>query len=348
MSQRIKVLVVDDSALMRQLLTALLSADPQIEVVGAAQDPYDAREKIKALCPDVLTLDIEMPRMDGLTFLDNLMRLRPMPVVMVSSLTERGADATLSALSLGAVDWVAKPKLDVAAGISEVGQEIVSKVKAAAQARVTARPPAVPRSPARPRAPRPLVTTDRIIAIGASTGGTEAIGTMLSNFPPDAPGTVVVQHIPEVFSARFAARLDGELAISVREARDGDQVLIGHAYIAPGNHHLRIERNGARYICRVSQDPPINRHRPAVDALFRSVADQAGANAVGVLLTGMGADGAEGMLEMHKVGSPTIAQDQETSVVWGMPREAIKRGAATEVLPLDAIGKRAVFLAQRR
>jgi two-component system chemotaxis response regulator CheB len=286
--------------------------------------------------------------MDGLTFLDNLMRLRPMPVVMVSSLTERGADATLSALSLGAIDWVAKPKLDVAAGIGEIAEEIISKVKAAAQARVTARAPAEPRPPRAARAPRPLATTDRIIAIGASTGGTEAIGTVLSSFPPDAPGTVVVQHIPEVFSARFAARLDSELAISVREARDGDQVLIGHAYIAPGNHHLRIERDGARYVCRIAQDPAINRHRPAVDALFRSVAEQARGNAVGVLLTGMGADGADGLLEMFRAGSPTIAQDQETSVVFGMPREAIKRGAAAEVLPLEAIGKRAVTLAQRR
>jgi two-component system chemotaxis response regulator CheB len=341
----VRVLVVDDSALMRQLLSAILEGEPTIKVVGVARDPYDAREKIKALDPDVITLDIEMPRMDGLTFLDNLMRLRPMPVVMVSSLSERGADATLTALALGAVDWVAKPKLDVAAGLEAMAASIVEKVLAAAQANVTGR--AAPRAPhAEAGLPklRPLSTTDRLIAIGASTGGTEAIADVLADFPPDAPGTVIVQHIPEVFSARFAARLDASLPLSVREAKDGDQILIGHVYIAPGNHHLTIERSGARYVCRVSQQPPVNNHRPAVDVLFRSVASQAGRNAAGVILTGMGADGADGLLEMFRAGSPTIAQDQASCVVWGMPREAVKRGGAGEVLPLNQIGKRVLSL----
>jgi two-component system chemotaxis response regulator CheB len=342
----IRVLVVDDSALMRKLLTAILTREGEMEVVGAAHDPYDAREKIKALSPDVLTLDIEMPRMDGLTFLENLMRLRPMPVVMVSSLTAKGADATLNALALGAVDWVAKPQLDVAAGIEAMAATIIEKVKVAAEARVTARERR-PAPVARPKGtPRKMMTTDQLIAIGASTGGTEAIAEMLTGFPPDAPGTVIVQHIPEVFSARFAARLDEGLPLSVREAKDGDQILIGHVYIAPGGRHLRIERNGARYICRISDEVPYNHHRPSVDILFRSVAQQAGANAVGVLLTGMGADGADGLLEMLGAGSPTIAQDQASCVVWGMPREAVKRGAAREVLPLSAIAARALALAQ--
>jgi two-component system chemotaxis response regulator CheB len=345
-----KVLVIDDSALMRQLLTAMLGAHPALQVVGAAHDPYDARTKIKALAPDVLTLDIEMPRMDGLTFLDNLMRLRPMPVVMISSLSERGAEATLTALSLGAVDWVAKPKLDVAAGLTAMTETIVEKVLAAAQANVSATVLAAARARSGgARSPgaktRDLLSTDRLIAIGASTGGTEAIADVLADFPPDAPGTVIVQHIPEVFSTRFAARLDACLPLSVREARDGDPILIGHVYIAPGNHHLEVQRNGARYVCRVHQQPPVGNHRPAVDVLFRSVANQAGKNAAGVLLTGMGADGAEGLLEMARAGSPTIAQDQASSVVWGMPREAVKRGAAGEVLPLAQIGKRIVALA---
>jgi two-component system chemotaxis response regulator CheB len=283
--------------------------------------------------------------MDGLTFLDNLMRLRPMPVVMISSLSEKGADATLTALALGAVDWVAKPKLDVAAGLEAMGASIVEKVLTAAQANVKGRSrPRVAPTEGRPDKLRPLSTTDRLIAIGASTGGTEAIADLLAEFPPDAPGTVIVQHIPEVFSARFAARLDASLPLSVREAKDGDQILIGHVYIAPGNHHLTIERSGARYICRVNQQPAVNNHRPAVDVLFRSVANQAGRNAAGVLLTGMGADGADGLLEMFRAGSPTIAQDQASCVVWGMPREAVKRGGASEVLPLDQIGKRVLSL----
>jgi two-component system chemotaxis response regulator CheB len=347
-----RVLIIDDSSLMRKLLTAILSEDPELEVVGAARDPYDARDKIKALRPDVLTLDIEMPRMDGLTFLSNLMRLHPLPVVMISSMTEKGADATLNALALGAIDWIEKPRLDLAAGMEALGEVIIEKVKTAAQARPIAR-----ERPARADAPKvqpgawmtsSLATTDRLIAIGASTGGTEAIADLLDGFPPDAPGTVIVQHIPEVFSARFAARLDEALPLSVREARDGDEVLIGHVYVAPGGRHLRVIRSGARYVCRITDEPPRNRHRPSVDVLFESVATAAGCNAVGVLLTGMGADGAEGLLGMKRAGSPTLAQDQASSVVWGMPREAVKRGAADEVLPLAGMAARAIALSRRR
>lgn len=335
-----RVLIVDDSALVRKTLTEILRRDPGIEVVGVAADPFEAREKVKALAPDVLTLDVEMPKMDGLTFLRNLMRLHPLPVVMVSSLTERGAETTLAALELGAVDFVAKPKLGVADGLADMADELCEKVKGAARARVGG-----PRQLVRPAASAPIGvmrpglfrTTDRVLAIGASTGGTEALATMLAALPADAPGTVIAQHIPETFSGRFAQRLDSISPLAVREARDGDPVLLGHAYVAPGNHHLELFRNGARYHCRVTQAPPVNRHRPSVDVMFRSVAAEAGPNAVGVILTGMGADGAEGLLEIKRAGGPTVAQDQATSVVWGMPGEAVKRGAADAVLPLDSI-----------
>jgi len=348
MTPKIKVLIVDDSALMRKLLTQVLERDPGIDVVGAALDPFDAREKIKALHPDVLTLDIEMPRMDGLTFLRNLMRLRPMPVVMISSLTDRSADATLAALEAGAVDYVPKPKLDLQHGLEEMARTIVEKVKAAALARVAAPPDrsVAPDRIAPSRSITALGTTDRMIAIGASTGGTEAVAHLLAQFPPDAPGVVIAQHIPEVFSKRWAARMDRESAIAVAEAKDGDQILIGHAYVAPGGRHLRVERSGAKYFCRLGDDAPVNRHRPSVDVLFHSVADQAGRNAVGVILTGMGGDGAEGLLRMAGVGCPTLAQDRESSVVWGMPGEAVKRGAAREVLPLDAMARRVLDLAR--
>jgi len=348
--RRIRVLVIDDSALMRKLLARILGQDPDIDVVGTASDPFEAREKIKLLHPDVLTLDIEMPKMDGLTFLRNVMRLRPMPVVMISSLTELGADATLAALEIGAVDFVSKPKLDLQQGLELIAEAIVEKVKAAASARVTAiREPdggGAARTRASERSITALGTTDRLIAIGASTGGTEAIAAILAAFPPDAPGVVIAQHIPEVFSQRWALRMDRESAISVAEAKDGDQILVGHAYIAPGGTHLRVERSGAKYFCRVGDDPPVNRHRPSVDVLFESVADQVGRNAVGAILTGMGADGAEGLLQMARGGCPTVAQDRESSVVWGMPGEAVKRGAAREVLPLGGIASRLLDLAR--
>lgn len=335
---KIKVLVIDDSALMRKLLTEVLGSDRELEVVGTASDPFQARELIRQLNPDVLTLDVEMPKMDGITFLSNLMRLRPMPVLMISSLTERGADTTLAALELGAVDFVAKPKLDLAHGISELGQEIVSKVKMAARAKVGVGAPRA--AVAKPAGTVSLKTTERVVAIGASTGGTEAISRILSVLPPDGHGIVIAQHIVPEFSRRFAERLDSTASIKVREAGDGDPILRGHAYLAPAHHHLRVVRSGARYLCALSDEPPHNRHRPSVDLLFESVAAQAGANAIGVLLTGMGADGAQGLLTMRQKGARTIAQDKETSVVWGMPGEAVKREAASEVLPLDKIAAR--------
>ena len=345
----IKVLVVDDSALVRKLLTAMLSRCRDIEVVGAASDPYAAREKIKKLNPDVITLDVEMPRMDGITFLENLMRLRPTPVVMVSSLTQRGADVTLRALELGAIDFVAKPRIDIAGTLADYEAELIAKVKVAAGARVLPRtaPPPQRRTDERhsTSAVVPILnvrtmlrTTDRIIAIGASTGGTEAIREVLAEMPPDAPAIVISQHIPAAFSRAFAERMNRSTAMAVCEAQDGQQILPGHAYIAPGDRHLLVERDGTRYLCRLSNGPHVNRHRPSVDVMFRSVAQNVGPSAVGVLLTGMGDDGARGLKEMMEAGAGTIAQDEASSVVWGMPGSAVKIGAAMHVLPLQRVG----------
>jgi len=353
---RIRVLIVDDSALVRRILTELLSSDRSIEVVGAASDAYMAREKIKELHPDVLTLDVEMPKMDGVTFLRNLMRLRPMPVVMVSSLTDHGAEITLDALALGAVDYLPKPKIDLAATLGDYRQELIAKVKMAARARVrplsessSAVPLLVPKLSAdavlAKAPPRQFRTTDRIIAIGASTGGTEAIKDVLMGLPPDTPGILITQHIPKAFSTPFAKRMNACCRMTVYEAEDGQQVLPGHVYIAPGDQHLLLVRDGARYICRLDDGPAVNRHKPSVDVLFRSVAQQAGRNAIGAILTGMGRDGAEGLKEMRDGGSPTIAQDEATSVVWGMPGAAVEVGAACQILPLSAISARLRALA---
>jgi two-component system chemotaxis response regulator CheB len=359
--RRIKVLIVDDSALVRSLLTDILRADPGIEVVGVASDAHIAREKIKALNPDVLTLDVEMPKMDGITFLKNLMRLRPMPVVMVSSLTERGADVTLDALALGAVDYLSKPKIDLAATLKDYGDELIDKIRAASKASVRALDPrraAAIASHVSPRAahstdavlpkappPKQLRTTDRIIAIGASTGGTEAIKEVLMRLPPDSPGVVIAQHIPKAFSGPFAKRMNDNCHVTVYEAEDGQQVLAGHAYIAPGDKHLMVVRDGARYVCRLDDGVPVNRHKPSVDVLFRSVAQNAGGNAIGAILTGMGKDGARGLKEMLEAGSRTIAQDEATSVVWGMPGEAVSLGAAQHVLPLENVAAKILALA---
>jgi len=351
----IKVLIIDDSALVRQLLTKMLDGATGIKVVGTAPDPFIAREKIKLLKPDVLTLDVEMPRMDGVTFLGNLMRLHPMPVIMISTLTEKGADVTLQALELGAIDFVSKPKLDLSNQIDDYAREIIEKVRAAAVAKV--RP--LTRKPAknqisgagsekltadavlsRTTTKKHFRTTDKIIGIGASTGGTEAIKDVLRMLSPDMPGIVISQHIPEAFSGPFAARVNSESALTVMEAKDGQQIVPGHAYIAPGNRHLCIERSGARYICRLNDGPLVNRHKPAVDVMFRSLAQNAGQNAIGLMLTGMGADGAEGIGEMKAAGAVTIAQDEKTSVVWGMPGESVKRGYIDEVLPLLKIAQR--------
>jgi two-component system chemotaxis response regulator CheB len=339
----IRVLVIDDSAYVRQILTEILRADPGIEVVGCASDAHVAREMIRRLNPDVLTLDIEMPRMDGLTFLRNLMRLRPMPVVMVSSLTERGAEVTLDALALGAIDFLPKPHTDLGVTLRDYGAELIAKVKAAARVGVRSTVAAAPAPEAR-AATAPLSTTNIVLAIGASTGGTEAIREVLAQLPADAPGTVITQHIPKAFSAAFAKRLNDSSALRVLEAVDGQQVLPGHAYVAPGDRHLKIERSGARYVCRLDQGPAVNHLRPSVDVLFQSVAEAAGARSIGVLLTGMGRDGAQGLLQLRNGGSQTIAQDEASSVVWGMPGEAVALGAAQLVLPLSAIAARLVAL----
>jgi two-component system chemotaxis response regulator CheB len=354
--QRVKVLIVDDSALVRKVLTELIAADADLEVVGTASDAYMAREKIKQLNPDVLTLDVEMPKMDGVTFLRNLMRLRPMPVVMVSSLTEHGAEVTLDALSVGAVDYLPKPKVDLAATLGDYAEELTAKIKSAAKARVRPYTGSASTADVSPRysaeavlakaaPPRHLRTTDRIIAIGASTGGTEAIKDVLVRLPADTPGIVITQHIPKAFSTQFARRMDACCQMTVYEAEQGQQILPGHVYIAPGDRHLLLVRDGARYVCKLDDGPAVNRHKPSVDVLFRSVAQQAGRNAIGVILTGMGKDGAVGLKEMRDAGSPTIAQDEATSVVWGMPREAVQLGAAAQVLGLLEIAARIRMIA---
>jgi two-component system chemotaxis response regulator CheB len=337
--QKIRVLVIDDSALVRNLLSRILSEDRDIEVVGVAQDAYVAREQIKTLEPDVLTLDVEMPRMDGLQFLRNLMRLRPMPVVMCSSLTERGAAVTLSALELGAVDFVTKPKIDIAHGMEAYGAEIIDKVKTAARARVRAlgAPPAPRAATQSPAHSLSFRATEQVIAIGASTGGTEAIREVLSRLPADAPSVVITQHIPKAFSGPFAERMNTCSALTVCEAQDGQLIAPGHAYIAPGDMHLIVERDGARYRCRLSGAAPVNHHRPSVDIMFESVAACVGRNAVGAILTGMGADGARGLRSMRDAGAATFAQDERTSVVWGMPGASVQLGAVELVLPLEAI-----------
>jgi len=350
----IKVLIVDDSALVRQLLTEILNSASDIEVVGSAADPYVARDKIKKLHPDVLTLDVEMPRMDGITFLSNLMRLHPMPVVMISTLTEAGADVTLRALELGAVDFVSKPKIDVIQGLDGYAEDIITKVRTAACARVRA----VKSTPmqvekklsadavlSKQTMPKHFRTTERIIGIGSSTGGTEAIKDVLSGLPPNMPGIVISQHIPVAFSKPFAARVDAMCQLVVSEAVDGQQIIPGHAYIAPGDKHLVVERNGARYVCKLNDGPPVNRHKPSVDVMLRSLAQNVGPNAIGVMLTGMGADGAEGMGEMKAAGAPIVAQDEKSSVVWGMPGEVVKRGYADTVLPLNKIAGKLISLA---
>lgn len=347
--EKIRVLVVDDSALMRQLITEILQGDPAIEVVGSAADPFIAKDKILALNPHVLTLDVEMPRMDGLLFLEKLMAGRPMPVVMLSSLTERGCETTLKALELGAVDYITKPKLDVVAGMDQICQEIRDKVRAAAGARVQ-RPKVAANRPTYtgPKTPASslITSTHKVIAIGGSTGGTEALLEVLSAFPPDAPGTVAVIHMPEGFTNSFAQRLDRHCQVRVKEAEDGDRILPGHVLLAAGNLHMEASRSGASYSVRVFEGPPVSRHRPSVDVLFHSCAKYLGANAVGVILTGMGNDGAAGMLAMRQAGATTIAQDEASCVVFGMPKEAILLGGARDVLPLSKIASQALRAAQ--
>ena len=352
---KVRVLVVDDSALMRQLLTQILSSDPEIEVVGTAGDPIVARARIAALLPDVMTLDVEMPKEDGITFLRHLMQTRPMPVVMVSSLTERGGETTLRALGLGAFGFVTKPTLDMQRGTVELSADIVAKVKAAARSKVRVRagaPPTAPRvapppTGLPPRAEHTLRTTQKVIVIGSSTGGTEALREVLTALPANAPPVVIVQHMPPVFTRQFAERLDGLCKVNVKEAADGDALVTGRVLIAPGgDSHLEIVRSGANYSVRLVKAPPVGHHRPSVDVMFESAARAVGPNAVAAILTGMGADGAKGMLTMRRAGASTMAEDESTCVVFGMPKEAIACGAAEQVLPLDRIAAALLRAAQ--
>ncbi|MDF1485752.1 chemotaxis response regulator protein-glutamate methylesterase [Ramlibacter sp. H39-3-26] len=351
--KKIRVIVVDDSALVRSLLSEIINRQRDMECIGTANDPLIAREMIRERSPDVITLDVEMPRMDGIDFLGRLMRLRPMPVVMVSTLTEKGAEVTLKALELGAVDFVAKPRVGLANGLNELAHEIVEKIRVAAVAHVrrahfgtSAHAPAgeggaAPHgTPAAPRAPASLLgrlSTEKLIFIGASTGGTEAIKEILVQMPADSPAIVITQHMPPGFTTSFAARLNSLCQITVKEAANGERILPGHAYIAPGGMHLRVNRSGANYVAVVEDGEPVNRHKPSVEVLFRSAAEIVGRNAYGVMLTGMGNDGAKAMREMRDSGSYNFVQDEASCIVFGMPREAIAHGAADEVLPLTQI-----------
>ena len=346
MSRKIRVIVVDDSALVRSLLSEIINRQRDMECIGTANDPLIAREMIRELNPDVITLDVEMPRMDGIDFLGRLMRLRPMPVVMISTLTERGAEVTMKALELGAVDFVAKPRVGLASGLNDLAAQIVDKIRVAAVAQVRRAPardaapsagqgggaPAVPASALLGR-----LSTEKMICIGASTGGTEAIKEVLVQMPADSPAIVITQHMPPGFTTSFAARLNGLCQITVKEAVNGERILPGHAYIAPGGTQFRVARSGANYVAVVDDGPPVNRHKPSVEVLFKSAAAVVGRNAFGIMLTGMGNDGAAAMREMKDAGSYNYVQDEATCIVFGMPREAIAHGAADEVLPLGQI-----------
>jgi two-component system, chemotaxis family, protein-glutamate methylesterase/glutaminase len=335
-----RVVVVDDSALVRSLLAEIINQQPDMQCVGAAADPLVAREMIRELNPDVITLDVEMPRMDGIDFLDKLMRLRPMPVVMVSTLTERGANVTLRALELGAIDFVAKPKIGIADGLRLLAADITDKIRIAACAKV-GKPVKATAAPAE-STPLGRLSTEKIIFIGASTGGTEATKQVLVNLPADCPAVMITQHMPPGFTKSYAERLNGLCKIGVSEAVDGERVLPGHAYIAPGGMHMSVERSGANYIARVRDGEPVNRHKPSVEVLFLSAARVVGPNALGVMLTGMGADGATAMRALRDAGGWNLAQDEASCVVFGMPKEAIAAGAVHEVLPLARIAPRLI------
>jgi len=333
----IRVLIVDDSALIRQLLSDLLAHDADISVVGTAPDPLIARDRIKELNPDVITLDIEMPKMDGLSFLQKIMSLRPTPVVVISTLTQKNADATIRALELGAVTCVSKPLLNIRNGVVGLAQEIIDKVKEAARARVSAR---TDRSAAQPIIfDHRLSSEGRIVAVGASTGGVEALQILISALPANAPGLVVTQHMPAGFTASFARRLDEKCAVSVMEASDGLRIMPGHVYIAAGNRHMEVVRSGATYRTRLHDGAPVSGHRPSVDVLFNSVAQAAGRNATGVILTGMGSDGAQGLLEMHRAGARTLGQDEESCVIYGMPKSAMQLGAVDREVPISRMAQ---------
>ena len=349
MSRKIRVIVVDDSALVRSLLSEIINRQRDMECIGTANDPLVAREMIRELDPDVITLDVEMPRMDGIDFLGRLMRLRPTPVVMISTLTERGAEVTMKALELGAVDFVAKPRVGLASGLNDLAAQIVDKIRVAAVAQVR-RAPARDAAPAAGSAGSAAVahaapaagllgrlSTEKLICIGASTGGTEAIKEVLVQMPADSPAIVITQHMPPGFTTSFAARLNGLCQITVKEAVNGERILPGHAYIAPGGTQFHVARSGANYVAVVDDGPPVNRHKPSVEVLFKSAAAVVGRNAFGIMLTGMGNDGAVAMREMKDAGSYNYVQDEATCIVFGMPREAIAHGAVDEVLPLGQI-----------
>lgn len=343
LTPKIKVLIIDDSALIRSILKEVINSFPDMEAIGAATNPLQAREMIRTLNPDVLTLDVEMPEMDGLTFLEKLMRLRPMPVLMISSLTERGSEAALRALELGAIDFLAKPKLGISEGMHDYANDIADKIRTAFQSKARLsrqRPPASDPSVPLPELGNRITSTEKIIILGASTGGTEAIKEFLIRLPADAPGILIAQHMPESFTKSFAERLDSLCKISVVEAQGNERVLPGHAFIAPGHSHLLLKRSGANYKTELSQSPPVNHHRPSVEVLFRSAATHAGKNAIGIMLTGMGKDGANAMLEMRQAGAYNFAQNEETCVVFGMPREAIAVGAVDEVVPIQDMARR--------
>ncbi|MDF1583405.1 MAG: chemotaxis response regulator protein-glutamate methylesterase [Methyloprofundus sp.] len=363
--EKIRLLIIDDSALIRTMLTKIFESSEAIEVVGTAADPIIARDKIKKLKPDVLTLDIEMPRMDGLTFLRNLMRLRPMPVVMISTLTEKGAEVTLEALAIGAVDVVVKPKVDVANTLHAYAEDLIEKVKAAAKANIRSESNPVSHQKhsmqaadmtaklsadavIQAAAPKKhFTTTEKIIALGSSTGGTEAVKTVVKGLPRTTPAIVIAQHLPIAFSASFAKHVDEVTEMQACVAEEGQVIRPGHIYIAPGDKHLLVVRNGARYVCQLNDGPPVNRHKPSVDVMFRSVAQNVGANAIGVMLTGMGADGAIAMKEMRDAGAINIIQDQASSVVWGMPGEAYRQGAAHYVQPLEQVAAQILALVKK-
>lgn len=340
--KKTRVLIVDDSALVRSILTEIIDRQPDMQCVGAAADPLIAREMIRDRNPDVVTLDVEMPRMDGLDFLGRLMKLRPTPVVMVSSLTERGAEVTLRALELGAVDFVAKPKIGVADGLRGLAADIVDKIRVAARAKIARRIGARTETVSDPISSLGQLSTEKIIFIGASTGGTEATKDVLSRLPADSPAVLITQHMPPGFTRGYAMRLDASSRLQVSEAVDGVRILPGHGYLAPGGMHLSVERSGSNYVARVRDGEPVNRHKPSVEVLFQSAASVVGPNALGVMLTGMGADGARAMKAMRDAGSYNIVQDEATSVIFGMPREAIALGAAHEVAPLQAIAARLI------
>ncbi len=347
MTKKIKVLIVDDSAVVRQTLADIISSDPQLEVMAVAADPFIAADKMRLDIPDVITLDVEMPRMDGLTFLHKIMSQHPIPVVMCSSLAEGGSETVMKALEYGAVDIIQKPRVGTKQFLEESRIGICDAVKAAALSRVkkiSAKKfhEVQPKLTAdavleKPNSKAMIQTTEKVVVVGASTGGTEALRVFLEALPPDAPGIVIVQHMPEHFTAAFAKRLDSICRVSIKEAADDDTVIRGRALIAPGNRHLLLKRSGARYYVEVKDGPLVSRHRPSVDVLFRSTARYAGKNAVGVIMTGMGDDGANGMKEMKEAGALTIAQDEASCVVFGMPHEAIKRGAVDKVMPLEGI-----------